>query len=104
MPTTDNDEVTALRWNLLPPRMPLMDISVLAASGHVRDNPQGKKGDYMCACHQVNVFLSFFAFAIFCMHCCLFCPFVTFLSWVWVWAWVWAGGWVWVRVRVLVWA
>ena len=104
VPTTDNDEVMAWRWNLLPPRMPIMDISVLAASGHVRDNPQGKKGDYMCACHQVNVFLSFFAFAIFCMHCCLFCPFVTVLSWVWVSAWVWAGGWVWVRVRVLVWA
>ena len=86
VPTTDNDEVTAWRWNLLPPRMSIMDISVLAASGHVRDDPHGKKGDYMCACHQVNVFLSFFAFAIFCMHCCLFCPFVTVLSWVWVWA------------------
>ena len=72
VPTTDNDEVTAWRWNLLPPRMPIMDISVLAASGHVRDNPRGEKGDY--ACHQVNVFFSFFAFAIFCMHCCLFCP------------------------------
>ena len=104
VPTTDNDEVTAWRWNLLPPGMPIMDISVRTASGHVRDDPHGKKGDYFCACHQVNVFLSFFAFGIFCMHCCLFCPFVTVLSWLWVWAWVWAGGWVWVRVRVLVWA
>ena len=26
VPTTDNDEVTAWRWNLLPPRMPIMDI------------------------------------------------------------------------------
>ena len=57
VPTGDNDEVTAWRWNLLSPRMPIMDISVLAPSGHVRDNPQGKKGEYMCACHQV--FLSF---------------------------------------------
>ena len=47
MPTTDNDEVPAWRWNVLPPRMPIIDISVPAASGHVRDNPQGKKGDYV---------------------------------------------------------
>ena len=60
-PTVDNDEVTALRWNLLPSHMPIMDTSMLVPWCPMRNTPSGKKGDYMCACHHVFLSLCLFA-------------------------------------------